>query len=319
MKGGAGIQPARFQDSRTYSEAAPYSFVSSKSIAATFTAVIAGSVLCFFMTGAVFCEGTLQVPRRVAETPPNATEVSIVAADKAKLRAWWLRPSTSNGNCVIVLHGIADSRAGSAGFAPMFLAEGYSVLLPDSRAHGASEGRFVTYGLLEKYDVIAWADWMKQTGCRRLYGLGESLGASILIQAAAVAPSFIAIVAESPYADLREIAEYRVGRMLHMPGFVAIPLAKMVVSSALFYAKRVDGLELRQVSPVHAITRESTPILLIHGLRDFRTPAWNSQELEDANPRNALWLVPNAGHTAASAQAPEEFRGRVLGWFREHL
>lgn len=293
--------------------------MSSKSIAATSAAIIVGAALCFFLTGAAFCLATLHVPRRLGRTPPNATEVSIVAADKATLRAWWLTPSKSNGNCVVVLHGIADSRAGSVGFAPMFLNEGYSVLLPDSRAHGVSEGQFVTYGLLEKYDVIAWADWMKRTGCRNLYGLGESLGASILIQAAAIKPAFAAIVAESPYADLREVAEYRVRRMLTMPGFVAIPVAKMVVSSAVLYARWVDNLDLRQVSPVSVIAHESTPILLIHGMKDFRTPAWNSQKLARANPRNSLWLVPNAGHTGASAEAPEEFRGRVLGWFQKHL
>jgi len=262
---------------------------------------------------------TLHVPRRLGQTPTNATEVSIVAADKATLRAWWLRPSKSNGNCVLVLHGIADSRIGSIGFAPMFLNEGYAVLLPDSRAHGASEGQFVTYGLLEKYDVIAWAHWMKTTACRNLYGLGESLGASILIQAAAIEPAFAAIVAESPYADLREIAEYRVRRMSGMPGWLAIPVARIVVSSAVFYAKSVDGLDLGQVSPVKSIAYTSTPILLIHGLNDFRTPASNSLELARANPRNSLWLVPNAGHTGAAAEAPEEFRGRVLGWFQEHL
>jgi len=172
--------------------------------------------------------------------------------------------------------------------------------------------------LLEKYDVIAWADWMKRAGCRNLYGLGESLGASILIQASAVSPVFAAMVAESPYADLREIAEYRVRRMSRMPGFVAIPLAKAVVSSAVLYARWVDGLDLLQVSPIRAISRESTPILLIHGLQDLRTPASNSENLERANPRNSLWLVPNAEHTGAAAAAPEEFRRRVLYWFAQH-
>ena len=105
------------------------------------------------------------------------------------------------------------------GFAPMFTNEGYSVLLPDSRAHGASEGQFVTYGLLEKYDVIAWADWMKAAGCGKLYALGESPGASILIEAAAIQPSFAAIVAESPYSDLRQVAEYRVRNILGLPAF----------------------------------------------------------------------------------------------------
>src|SRR6185295_3975118 len=104
-----------------------------------------------------------------------------------------------------LLHGISDSRLGVTGFAPMFVPERYSVLAPDSRGHGRSGGEFVTYGLLEKYDVLAWAHWMRREGCERIYGLGESLGASILIQAAAVEPVFRAIVAECPFADLRAI------------------------------------------------------------------------------------------------------------------
>jgi len=264
--------------------------------------------------------------------PGDAARIAKTGADSAKRSRSFNRSRRQSNaprlvahalqierNCVVVLHGIADSRAGSVGFAPMFLDEGYAVLLPDSRAHGVSEGQFVTYGLLEKYDVIAWADWMKSTGCHNLYGLGESLGASILIQAAAIKPAFAAIVAESPYADLREIAEYRVRRMSRMPGFMAAPVAKAVVSSAVLYAKWVDGLDLQQISPVRAIVHAWTPILLIHGLQDFRTPAWNSQKLASANPRNPLWLVPNAGHTGAAAATPDEFRRRVLCWFQEHL
>ena len=71
-------------------------------------------------------------------------------------------------------------------------------------------------------------------GCRKLYGLGESLGGSILIEVPAVEPAFAAIVAKCPYADLQEIAEYRVRQLLRMPAFVAVPVAKMVVSSACF-------------------------------------------------------------------------------------
>ena len=196
----------------------------------------------------------------------------------------------------------------------MFLNEGYAVLLPDSRAHGASGGEYVTYGLFEKHDVIAWANWMKTAGCRKLYGLGESLGASILIQAAGVQSIFAAIVAECPYADLQEVAEYRVREMGHVPTIVA----KLVVGSALVYADWVDGLNLRGVSPLDSIRRASTPILLIHGLRDFRTPPYNSLRLAQANPRDSLWLVPNAVHTGASRTQPEEFHRRVLAWFAEH-
>lgn len=268
--------------------------------------------------GAVLCEAMLHVPRKVERTPTNAVVVSIVAGDTARLSAWWLRPDNPNGNCVLVLHGIADSRVGSVGFAPMFLHEGYTVLLPDSRAHGTSEGRFVTYGLLEKYDVVVWTDWMRRTGCHKMYALGESLGASTLILAAAIQSGFAAIVAECPYADLREIAEYRVQQMMGIPPFFAVPIAKLAVSSAVLYARWVDGLELHQVSPLRAITSAATPILLIHGLKDFSTPASHSEELARANPRDPLWLVPNALHTGAAAAEPDEFRRRVLAWFANH-
>jgi uncharacterized protein len=282
--------------------------------AATAAAIAIFGIACFALAGAVFCQATLHVPRRMGPAPPNAQTISIDAPDKVSLSAWWLRPSRANGNCVIVLHGIADSRVSSVGFAPMFLNEGYAVLAPDSRAHGASGGQFVTYGLLEKYDVVAWAGWMRSVGCRKVYGLGESLGASILIEAAAIQPAFAAIVAECPYADLQEVARYRVRRMTHAPAFLAV----MVVDSAMLYAHWADGLNLGQVSPVSVIGHASTPILLIHGLNDNLTPPYNSKKLAQANPQDVLWLVPNAGHTGASAAEPEEFRRRVLSWFAEH-
>jgi fermentation-respiration switch protein FrsA (DUF1100 family) len=291
--------------------------MSRKSIA-FLTAVIVGVPLGFCLLGAAFCKGTLQVERKLDRTPTSARTVSVVAGDDAKLSAWWIQAAKPNGNCVAVLHGIKDSRASSLRFAPMFLNEGYDVLLPDSRAHGASEGRYVTYGLLEKYDVIAWTEWMKGAGCGKLYALGESLGASILIQSAAIRPAFSAIAAECPYADLRQAAEFRVRRMLRIPALLAAPAAGLIVSSGEFYARWADGLNLELVSPVGAIASASTPILLIHGLNDSRTPFADSEKLARANPRNTLWLVPNADHIGAAVAAPEEFRKRVLSWFAEH-
>ncbi len=218
----------------------------------------------------------------------------------------------------MILHGIADSRLGSAGFAGMFLRDGYSVLLPDSRGHGRSGGEFVTYGLQEKYDVQAWAAWLRGQGCRSIYGLGESLGAAILIQAAALGPDFRAVVAECAYSDLRSIAEYRLEQISPLPAWVSTPLAKLIIWSATVYARLLYHLDLSQVRPIASIAQTWTPILLIHGLADWRTPPWHSQALARASPHAELWLVPGAAHTAAAAQQPEEFRKRVLGWFARH-
>jgi uncharacterized protein len=49
-----------------------------------------------------------------------------------------------NGKAVILLHGISANRMGVAGYGEMFLQKGYRILLPDSRAHGESEGNPAT-------------------------------------------------------------------------------------------------------------------------------------------------------------------------------
>jgi len=285
-----------------------------KLVVANMVAVTLVGVCGFFLAGALFCSVSLHVPRRIGPAPPGAQSVSISARDRAILNAWWLQAAARNGNCVAILHGVGDSRIGSAGYAAMFLNAGYSVLLPDGRAHGESGGALVSYGLLEKYDVLRWTDWMKAAGCHRLYALGESLGASILIQSAAVEPAFSAIVAESPFADLREIAAWRLKHLMHVPEFAA----HLVVISAVLYAHWFDHLALDQVSPLRDIAVARTPILLIHGLSDDRTPYYNSALLAKANPQDPLWLVPKAGHTGAASVVPDEFRRRVLDWFAEH-
>lgn len=239
--------------------------------------------------------------------------------DGAALEAWFVsRAATHGGRCVAVLHGIGDSKLGAAGFAPMFLAEGYSVLLPDSRGHGNSGGELVTYGLLEKRDALEWAHWMRREGCTAIYALGESLGAAVLIQASALEPAFRAVVAECPYVDLRAIGEYRIQGLLGLPGWAAMPVARIAVAGGMVYAWVRYGFNLREASPLAAMAHTTTPILLIHGMDDGRTPCWHSQRLAQANASAALWLVPHADHVAASAADPRGFRLRVLDWFAQH-
>ena len=194
----------------------------------------------------------------------------------------------------------------------MFLDAGYSVLAPDSRAHGASGGDLVTFGYFEREDVLRWTQWLRRQGCRRIYGLGESLGGSVLIQAAAREPVFTAIVAECAYRDLPSVAEYRMVRALGGPEFLARPFIRSLLASAVLYGRVRYGFDLTDTSSERAV---NVPLLLIHGDADHATPPEHSQAIAASALNAELWIVPGAGHTTASRTEPAEFRRRVLDWF----
>jgi fermentation-respiration switch protein FrsA (DUF1100 family) len=260
----------------------------------------------------------LHMPRTVMADWPQARVIQIEAMDRIPLKAAWVESPSFAGSCVLSLHGAGGWRARSHRFLPWLLPAGYSVLAPDLRAQGASGGDTITYGLLEQHDALAWTSWMRSQGCAKIYGMGESLGASVLIMAAGLDPhAFRAIVAECPFADLLQAAQERARGLFPMPPSMSGPLAAMAVGGGSLYVRATQGLNFSDVSPIHSISTLTIPVLLIHGLADTRTPPAHSRQLAAANPTHAqLWLIPDAKHVGAYTTAPQEFRQRVLAFFR---
>jgi uncharacterized protein len=246
-------------------------------------------------------------------------DASVTGSDGARLQAWYARPVKSNGNAVILIHGIGDNRQGMMGFAELFLSKGYSVLLPDSRAQGTSGGRFPTYGPEESKDVRDWFNWLEtwqHPTCT--FGMGESMGAAIVIQAVKTTP-FCAVVAESPFATFRQISFIRVGQIFRSGEWLGQYALRPSVELAFLYARLTRGVNLTAASPEQSVQGSRVPILLIHGLADNNIPPRQSEMIHAHNPADiTLWEVPNAGHCGAVSVAGEDFDNRVLGWFAGH-
>ena len=191
-----------------------------------------------------------------------------------------------------------------------FLKNGYSVLVPDSRGHGASGG-IVTYGVLESDDILRWLRWIESHGIYTTFGFGESLGGAILLQSLPKGASFRAVIAESPYSSFEAVADERVAR------FLPAPLASLLVKEGIWYIHLRYGVNLSNARPDKAIAHAHIPILLIHGMADDETSPQHSVRLAHENPAFIeLWLVAGAKHTGAYATAPAAFEGKVLQCFK---
>jgi dipeptidyl aminopeptidase/acylaminoacyl peptidase len=242
--------------------------------------------------------------------------VRITADDGAALDAWLLIPREPNGGGVIVTHGVGDTRLGGSGQAAFLLRAGYAVLMPDSRAHGTSGGGIVTYGVREAGDIHRWADvLLREPGVTRLYGMGQSMGAAVLLQSLACERRFRAVVADCAFVTFEEIAYDR----LAQHGIPSRTLSWPLIETGFTYTRVRYGVNLWHAAPRDALRASRTPVLLIHGTADDNIPLRHSRELHAASPSNTeLWEVPHAGHVGSLGVEPEQYRKRVLDWFDRH-
>jgi dipeptidyl aminopeptidase/acylaminoacyl peptidase len=282
-------------------------------------------LLLLVLGSAILAENALHVHRsepqaRDAERLAHATgaswrDVRVEAADGARLAGWLLTPAHPNGGGVLLLHGVNDSRTGTLGQARFLLDAGYAVLTADSRGHGASGGAMLTYGVLEAEDVHRWASLLlREPEIERLYGLGESMGAAILLESLAREPRFRAIAADCPFHDFESIATERVAQQ-----GIAYMLAWPMVRAGFIYTRVRYGVDLWDASPARALRAARTPVLLIHGTADTNIVLDHSRRLRAENPGVAqLWEVAGAEHVQSMAIQGAEYARRVTAFFEAH-
>src|SRR5271165_7178046 len=244
-------------------------------------------------------------------------DFTVRASDGALLRGWKVRASNPNRAWVLAFHGVGDNRIGVVSHSEILLRAGYNVILMDSRRHGASEGEMATYGWLERSDARAIVDALVASEHpAHIFALGESMGAGIALQVAAADPRIEAVVAEAPFASLRE-ASYDYAGLQKFP-----LLGKTIFSPGawmmLRHGQSLAGFRAANVSPELAVASRPFPVLLICDAADTTLPCRHAERIyKAARGPKSLWEVPRAFHTSAMAYQPEEFRRRVLHFFAE--
>jgi fermentation-respiration switch protein FrsA (DUF1100 family) len=301
-----------------------------KRLLAVIGAILLVYVIGSCIAGVLLAEAILHPPHRpienrglyqqVAEQQYHAAlqDVALTARDGVRLAAWYMVPGNDNGNAVMILHGQADNREGVFGYAKPFLARGYRVLLPDSRAHGESGGTLATCGLREADDVHRWSNLLYAQNAQCVYGLGESMGASILLQSLNMGRPFCAVAAESAFSTLSAFSYERAAQYWRLPPSVAGPLMHLPVDMEFVYAHLRYGLALDAIRPRDYLVYSTTPVLLIHGKLDTEILPYHSEVLHRADTLSQLWLVPDAPHSGAWNVAPLEFESRVTDFFASH-
>ncbi len=215
-----------------------------------------------------------QPTKRVTVPIPSPISVTI-PVQRAKISAWHI-PHPQNAGCgVVFYHGYTGFRAAMLKYVPLMWKRGCHLLLLDARYHGVSGGEVPTWGSLERYDLIAAAKFLGRAHklpLSRIGLYGESLGASIALQAAAIIPSFAFVIADSPFSDVVTIIKER-----GVADFGNI--TNLFADAAIYLAGKRAGFAPWDLSAARDAAKIKSPVLLIHSQTDDFTPYNHSQRI----------------------------------------
>lgn len=190
---------------------------------------------------------------------------------------------------------------------------GRNVLLIDERCHGKSEGHTITFGILERKDVLDWIRYANNRfGPVPILLSGVSMGAATVLMASGLElPENVkAVIADCPYDAPSNIIKKVLGQDMGMPVPVVYPLIRF---GGMVYGR----FNLDADSPVEAVKRTKLPILLIHGDDDRFVPYEMSRRIHAAAPEKITFqTISGAGHALNYATAPEAY-SRIVKEFTE--
>ena len=229
--------------------------------------------------------------------PAGVHEAIEVERAGARVRGWLLEPATGRARgTLLMLHGIRDRKRNLLGRAREHAARGHRVIAVDSRGHGESSGRYLTYGVEEARDLVAVLDALaaRQPLVKPLAVVGSSYGAATALQLAALDPRVDRVVAIAPFASLREVVPAYLAWILGPPGrWLPAQLVDELIDGAAAQA----NFDADDACPRCVASRIAAAVLLVHSRDDERIPWQHSVAIARAlQSRHELLLVNGASH-----------------------
>ncbi len=126
------------------------------------------------------------------------------------------------GRVVICFHGYtSEGVSGFIGLSNYYLPRGYEMLLVDQRAHGASEGKYIGFGCLDRRDALCWIQYVQERlgeDCRILLHGTSMGGATVLMASGLNLPSSVkGIISDCAFTSAWDVFTHVLKNEYHLP------------------------------------------------------------------------------------------------------
>ena len=237
--------------------------------------------------------------------------------DSIVLSGYWVKANAESSKGVMILiHGIGGCKEHFLPLSHKLASKGIESVLFDGRAHGKSEGDYVTYGYREKQDISIIVDSILARQPESAIGIwGNSLGGAIAIQALELDHRIDFGIIESTFTELDDIVYDYKHRLTGGLGM------RFISDYALKRAGVLAGFDPDDIKPIESVKNINVPMFIGHGDADESISVQYGKGLYDSlkTADKELFIVPGAGHFNLMKIGGQDYEKSVFGFIERNF
>ncbi len=244
----------------------------------------------------------------------DVKEHYILSSDSLRLYGRYF--DNNSDKTILLFHGYRSSSAHDfCGALKFYYDNGFNILLADQRSHGKSQGKLITFGVKESYDVVDWCEFINaKYSPKHIVLSGVSMGGSTVLFALKhkLPPNVKCVIADcgftSPAEIIRKVAveRFKIDARFYLPFLNAFT---KTFSKFSVYENTRDILKQNKL-----------PVMFIHGEKDTFVPVEMTREALKAAGNNAKAIfVKQADHGISFLIEPERVSAEILSFLKDTL
>ncbi len=244
--------------------------------------------------------------------------IQLRTEDGVFLKGWFI-PSVKgkSDKTIIVCHGWGSNKGEIFRDTHFLAEEDCNLFYFDFRASGESKGQLSTVGYLERKDFDAAHKFLKthkSEEAQTVGLLGLSMGSSVAIYAASKNKDIKCLVAENAFYSYRRVIANWSWLRMKMPYWPLVPMT-------LFFVRMKLKANPDDYSPRYHIGKVAQPILFVNAEHDDLVPLKDGKKLFNscASEKKEFWIVPGATHAKCAEVSGENYRRKIINFFKDNL
>lgn len=238
--------------------------------------------------------------------------IEIESHDDFKLKAVYY-PNNSEVT-VICVHGYRSHAEREWAFPGLFyLSLGYNLLIPYQRAHGLSEGKYISFGALEYLDMQRWVDKVNEiTPNSKIIIHGLSMGGGITLDLANIEMNNVkCLISDAPSVSIKEFFN-------NIAHFAFKKDATAIANIAIKRFEKEFNCNIEDFEGKLRVSQSNYPILFSAGeLEEHKTLF---EELKKLNPMETdIIILPGCNHGNGMYKQTNLYQNKIKEFINRYL